>query len=166
MNKLKPFRFWKKWQNKNGFTMTEITVTLSILSIMTAISVPSYLSWLPRHRLQTSVRQIYDDMNLAKFRAVKDNTVAVITFDNATDTYKICLDDMVQNGSCDPGETILRNDATLARDVNITLANSCGFNNRGLRTTGTDQIVQLTNPTGRNLRIDVSTAGGISIETL
>ncbi len=92
MVKKRSFCFWKILKNRKGFTLTEIVVALSILGIMTAISVPSYISWLPKHRLQTSVRQIYDDMNLAKIRAVKDNTNACITFNTRTATYTGFLD--------------------------------------------------------------------------
>jgi prepilin-type N-terminal cleavage/methylation domain-containing protein len=86
------FCFWKILNNRKGFTLTEVTVVLSLHGIMSAISVPSYFSWLPKHRLQTSVRQIYDDLNLAKIRAVKDNTEARITFDIVNDTYTVFLD--------------------------------------------------------------------------
>ena len=72
--------------------MTEVAVVLSLIVIMTAISVPSYISWLPRHKLQTSVRQIHDDMQLAKIRAVKDNTDTCITFSILNDTYTVFLD--------------------------------------------------------------------------
>ena len=157
------FCFWKTLKNRRGFTLTEVVVILSILGIMTAISVPSYLSWLPKHKLQTSARQIYDDINLAKIRAVKDNTVAVITFTPGNDTYFVFLDDSISNGSYDAGETILRNNTTLENGVNMTAANTCGFNNRGLRTTAQTQVTRLTNPTGIIMRIDVNTAGGISI---
>jgi len=165
MNKKKSFRFWKKRINKKGFTLTEVTVTLSILGIMTAISVPSYFSWLPRHRLQTSVRQVYDDINLAKFRAVKDNKDVWIEFNTGTGTYTVFFDDSISNGSYDAGETIIKSNVALENDVNITAANTCGFNNRGMSTAGPGQVV-LTNPTGRIMRIDVNTAGGISIATL
>lgn len=163
MFKKRSFCFFNILKNRTGFTMVEVAVTLSILGILTAITVPSYLSWLPRHRLQTSARQIYDDMNLAKIRAVKDNSVAVITFTPGNGTYFVFLDDSISNGSYDAGETILRNNTTLENGVNMTAANTCGFNNRGLRTTAQTQVAQLTNPTGIIMRIDVNTAGGIKI---
>lgn len=165
MYEKRSFCFWKILKNRKAFTLTELTVTLSVLGIMTAISVPSYISYLPKYRLQTSVRQIYDDLNLAKIRAVKDNTVAYITFDTANDTYFVFLDDSVSDGVYTAGDTILRNNATLENAVNMVAANTCGFNNRGLRPTAQTQIVQLTNPTGIIMRIDVNTAGGISIFT-
>ena len=167
MFKNRPFCFFETFKNRKGFTLTEIVVTLSILGIMTAISVPSYFSWLPRHKLQTSARQIYDDLNLAKIRAVKDNTVARITFNAGNETYTVFLDTNV-NGLPDDGPaTILRNNATLEKGVDITAANNCGFNNRGMLPASIASPVQvfLTNPTNIIMRIDVNTAGGISILT-
>jgi len=165
MFKKKSFCFFKILKNKKGFTLTEVVVTLSILAVMTAISLPSYISWLPRHKLQTSARQIYDDLNLAKIRAVKDNTVARITFNAGTDNYTVFLDNNLNGLPDDGASTILRNNATLENSVDITAANTCGFNNRGLRTTAQTQVVRLTNPTNIIMRIDVNTAGGISIFT-
>ena len=159
------FYFWKILKNRKGFTLTEVTVVLSLLGIMSAISVPSYFSWLPKHRLQTSVRQIYDDLNLAKIRAIRSNTNAYITFSALADTYFVFLDDVTANGLYEPAETILRNNVTLENGVDITVGNTFGFNNRGMSTTGTAQVVRLTNPTNIIMRIDVTSAGSISILT-
>jgi len=164
MFKNRPFCVFESFKNRKGFTLAELTVTLGILGIMTAISVPSYFSWLPRHKLRTSVRQIYDDMNLAKIRAVKDNVNSRITFDIVNNNYTVFLD-LNGNGIPDDGTAnIIRNNATLENGVNITAANTCGFNNRGMSITGTPQV-RLTNPTNIIMRIDVNTAGGISILT-
>lgn len=150
--------------NKKGFTLAEVTVTLSILGILTAISIPSYISWLPRHRLQTSVRQIYDDMNLAKMQAVRSNTNVCITFTPATPTYTVFLDSN-SSGSWNAGETIYKNNVTLENGVTMinptTFTNdTIGFNNRGMAATPTGQV-DLTNPTG-NGGVQVTSVGGIS----
>jgi prepilin-type N-terminal cleavage/methylation domain-containing protein len=165
MFKKRSFCLFKMLKNKNGFTLTEVTVVLSLLGIMTAISVPSYFSWLPRHKLQTSVRQIYDDMNLAKIRAVKDNTDACITFDIANNNYTVFLDPD-GSSSWTAGDTMIKGNVTLEKGVVITGANACGFNNRGMSTIGAAQVVTLTNPTNIIMRIDVTSAGSISIVTL
>lgn len=170
MFKKRLFCFWKIFKNRKGFTLTELSVTLGILSLMSAISIPSYISWLPRHKLQTSVRQIYDDMNLAKIRAVKDNTVAVAIFSQLNNNYTIFLD---ANGSwsVDATETKIRENASFENGVtisNITLPfNTTGFNNRGMLPTGAAPggQIDLTNATGIIMRVNVNTAGNISILT-
>jgi prepilin-type N-terminal cleavage/methylation domain-containing protein len=166
MYKNKSLCFWNIFKHRKGFTLTEVIVVMSLIGIMMAIAVPSYISWLPKHRFQTSVRQIYDDMNLAKIRAVRGNVDAYITFDINNETYFVFLDDGTQNGAYNAGETILRNNVTLENGVDITAANTCGFNNRGMSTAAGLNQVFLSNPTGLSMRIDVNTAGNISIVSL
>ncbi|MEA1946702.1 MAG: GspH/FimT family pseudopilin [Thermodesulfobacteriota bacterium] len=156
--------------NKKGFTIIEVTVTLAILGIISAIAIPSYVSWLPKHRLQTSVRNIYDDLNMARSRAVRTNIVAVAIFNIPQDTYTIFLDtsgDGLLNGV----ETVLSN-GLLADGVDVTGTtfsfNTLGFNNRGMPATalnGQDDDVYLTNSSGLFIGVRVTIAGGLSIIT-
>ena len=172
MFKKRLFCFWKIFKNRKGFTLTEVVVTLSILGIMAAISVPSYLSWLPRHRLQTSARQIYDDLNLVKIQAVKDNGNACIQFYPATDTYTIYIDVDGVTGYTAGVDTLIKGNVALEKDVHISgtslTSDTCGFNNRGLLAsdilpTIAQGQVSLTNPTTLVMRVDVNAAGGIRI---
>jgi prepilin-type N-terminal cleavage/methylation domain-containing protein len=168
MVKHRSLYFWKILKNRKGFTMTEVVVVLSLIGIMTAISVPSYFSWLPKHRLQTSVRQIYDDMNLAKIRAVKDNRNACIQFYPATETYTVFFDVDGIPGYLNGTDIPIKSNVTLENGVDITVttltADTCGFNNRGMLPAGfASGKVNFTNPTTLVMRVDVNIAGGISI---
>jgi prepilin-type N-terminal cleavage/methylation domain-containing protein len=153
--------------NNKGFTLAEVVVTLGILALMATIAIPSYFSWLPKNRIRTSVRQIYDDLNLAKMLAVKNNTNAVVKFFPASNTYSIWLDTKVANFALDANEPIIRQGATLEKDVNLyqtsLTSNSCAFNNRGL-SINTGQIY-MTSPSGLYIGVDLNAAGGISIIT-
>lgn len=150
--------------NNKGFTLTELTVTLALLGIMSAISIPSYFSWLPRHRLQTSVRQIYDDMNMARSIAVKTNKNIGIQFDTSNENYKIFIDED-QDQTYGSVEEVIST-GTLASDVNITGStftnNTYVFNSRGM-SAGTTGEVRLTNPSGLFFEVHVNTSGCLTI---
>ena len=154
--------------NKKGFTFIEVAIAIAILGIISVISLPSFFSWLPRYRLQTSVRQIYDDMNMAKSRAVRANSVAVAIFSIPNDTYTIFLDTSSPlNWALDGGETVistgnLQNGVDI---INTTFnAHTYGFNNRGMTQTGAiPGDVHLTNSSGLFMGVRVNVAGGLSI---
>jgi prepilin-type N-terminal cleavage/methylation domain-containing protein len=172
MFKKSSFCFFEILKNRKGFTLTELVVTLGILSIMMTIAIPSYFSWLPRHKLETSVRQIYDDMNLAKIRAVQGNRNACITFDTVAETYTVFFDVDGIAGYNAGVDILIKGNVRLENGVDITgttlTANTCGFNNRGLLPTGfapalVQGQVSLTNPTNLPMTIIVNAAGGISV---
>jgi prepilin-type N-terminal cleavage/methylation domain-containing protein len=150
--------------NNKGFTLTELTVTLAIFGIMSAISIPSYFSWLPRHRLQTSVRHIYDDMNMARSRAVKTNADIGIEFNTSNETYRIFID-TDQDQALDSGETVIST-GTLEKNIDITGStftnNTYGFNSRGMSAGGTGEV-RLTNSSGLFLGVRVNTSGCLTI---
>jgi type IV fimbrial biogenesis protein FimT len=149
--------------NKKGFTLAEVAVTLSILSIMAAMSIPTYISWLPKHRLQISERQIYDDLNLAKMEAVRRNMDIFVKFYPATETYSVYLDSD-NSGTFNGGDVPLKSNVALEQGVTITgttfLNDTIGFNNRGMAVAGNTGRVNLTNPTGA-ANVQVNLAGGI-----
>jgi type IV fimbrial biogenesis protein FimT len=163
MHKKRSFSFWKIFKNRKGFTMTEVVVVLSLLGILTAIAIPSFISWLPRHRLQTSARQIYDDLNLAKIRAVRANIDSCITFNIGNGNYTVFLDVNGDSTYTNGVDTLIKGPVTLENGVNITAANTCGFNNRGMSTAAGPTQVSLTNPTGVVTNVNVNTVGNITV---
>lgn len=70
----------KKRMLSAGFTMTEMMVVISIISIMLAMGIPMYLRELPNYRLREAARQIVQDMNFAKMRAIATNQNYAIYF--------------------------------------------------------------------------------------
>jgi type IV fimbrial biogenesis protein FimT len=150
--------------NNKGFTMAEVVVTLAILGIMATIAVPSFMSWLPKHRLQTSVRQIYDDLNLAKMEAVRRNTNVFVQFSRVNERYSVILDSN-NSGAVDGGDTTLKNNIALEAGVDINNTSfggdTVGFNNRGMTVSNAAGTVTLTNPTG-NGGVQILLTGNIS----
>jgi prepilin-type N-terminal cleavage/methylation domain-containing protein len=80
----------------SGFTAYEVAVTLAIVAIMATVSMPSFLSWLTAHRLRGAAINLMADMEMAKIRAIRENTFVAVKF--ATDKYEIFIDNGAGGG--------------------------------------------------------------------
>ena len=70
-----------------GFTVMEIIVTLGMASIVMGIATPAFLTWLPTLRLSSAARQVAIDLQVARMRAISQNTPYTVTFTPSTSTY-------------------------------------------------------------------------------
>jgi type IV fimbrial biogenesis protein FimT len=66
----------------SGFTLYEIVLVLSIISIVSAFALAGYLSWVPAIRLNGAVRQVMGDLMAARMLSVKENSSTVISHVN------------------------------------------------------------------------------------
>ena len=83
-------------KKNSGFTLMEVMVVIGIIGIMSAIAVPNYIAWLPKHRIGGAARDIYSVMQYARTRAVKENKHVVINFTaglGAAGIYNASVDD-------------------------------------------------------------------------
>ena len=164
-------------RNKSGFTMTELMMVIGVIAIASAIAVPNFISWIPKHKLGVAARDVLSALETARMMAVRSRSNAVIQFPNASD-YMIWVDngegaggtanDGVRNGS----EQLIRN-ASMPAGITITSAtfsgnNSFVFDPRGfpLDTGGnpTNGRVRITNPKDGDFRdVNLSFGGNVSI---
>jgi Tfp pilus assembly protein FimT len=74
-------------QGMEGFSFVETLTAIFILGILAAIAMPHFTRVLPGIRLNSAVRQIATDLQLARMRAIAQHTNQTVTFDTATATY-------------------------------------------------------------------------------
>ena len=76
-------------RNDSGFTMIELMVVIGIMAILSAIAIPSYIKWLPKHRVGSAARAVMSSMEFARINAIKRNTVVRVDFDWANESLTV-----------------------------------------------------------------------------
>ena len=119
-----------------GFTLLELIMVLVIFSILAAIALPGYLSWLPNYRLKSAARDLYSNMQKAKMEDIKENKDWAIVFDSANNCYYICSDKGADNSWSATGDNSITTTTNLLNYKNgigygrgsATVAAGAGFN--------------------------------------
>ena len=170
----------RKMDNKAGFTLMELMIGIAIIGILSAIAIPNYIAYLPKHRLSQGTRDVYAALQYARLRAVKDQTSVVASFDTGADSYTVFADDGSGGGTANDGarngaEPILKTAAMpITVDMTVSAFTSGSwtrFDSRGLpnglggsvelQSTSQNQFMrQITLRVTGTPRIRVSTDGG------
>ena len=94
--------------NKNsGFSILELLIVITVMSIIAAISIPNYLSWIPEKRLRSACDELYSNLNYAKMGAIKNNNSWAIVFTPGAGTYQVQRD---YGGANTPDKTVTLSD--------------------------------------------------------
>jgi len=141
-----------------GFTAFELAISLAIMVVIAAVVLPPYMQWLRGHRLRGAVTNLLGDMEMAKIRAIRENSFVVVRF--AQNSYSIFLDNgepagVAQDWDSD-GETIIKT-RTLPAGVQFDLA-LLQFNNTPL--TADDNVTRFN---GRGIPDKVSAPTAIPL---
>ncbi len=118
----------------HGFTLTEIIVVLALLTVLTAIAIPNFLSWLPNYRLNAAVRSLQIHFQMAKLEAVKRRTKVCVEFNiggyvpaGMTGGYTV-FSDTNSNRVFDAGDTLIKQ-VTMPVNVSLISSNFAGNGN-------------------------------------
>ncbi len=138
----------------SGFTMIELMVVIGIMAILSAIAIPSYIKWLPKHRVGTAARTVMSALEFARSNAIKTNSDVTLNFIFGSDSLTVTnsggtlrtrqipgdvdLDDgglgtpVTFNGhgfSTATGQVTVENrkDDTLSRSINLTLGGNASI---------------------------------------
>lgn len=146
-------------RNRKGFTLLELMIVIMLIGIIAAIALPGFQGWMVKNRLNGAARQVMTELMETRSKAVSRNNRFRVFFIN--DHQYTILDDQNNNNVADTGESTLTRDIqTDYYDVHFTATANPIFYPRG---TAFGTTVTLTNVTGGEKRVTVSTAGRIKI---
>ena len=144
-----------------GTSVAELMTVVSVIGILTAVGIPSFLSFQPSMRLNGAARELLGKLMWARASAVQNNNTSVVTF--LTDHSFQIFNDSNGNGAADAGETMTVDLQTDYADVTFTLSGSSSspvFNGRGTATT--DTTVTVSNSSGSKT-VEVRPTGSVKI---
>lgn len=158
---------------KAGFTIVELMIVIGVMLTAMAIAIPTYhVTIKPTAELKGAAQQIFSDMQLARLRAVSENTDYGLAF-SAGPTYQV-FQDADGDVQCDAGETVKT--VNLAADyssvgydttqgggdgIDFAGGNNLTMTPRGLATISGS--VFLVNSRGDTREVSVNAMGGIAI---
>lgn len=154
-------------RKSSGFTTYELMMTIAIMAVIAAITMPPYLRWYRSSRLRSAISTVTADLERAKTEAIRENALVVIEF--YPERYRIFVDsDKDWDAS---GENILIN-RFLPPTVNIDIASlsfptvndKVRFNSRGLPADiVSPQAIKVTQA-GNNQQITINRLGNINVQ--
>ena len=175
-----------------GFTLVELLVVISVLSILTAIALPSFGALSNSVRMASVSAQLLSDLNLARSESINRNSRMLVCVRNTAGTgcaagtnwqagWLVCYDNGttgnpnngVADGECDapPGDGSRPNPIILRSAVssNLTLVSSVAairFNPNGTQgvrgVLTTASVVVGLNPAGATRTVTVTPSGHVS----
>ena len=98
-------------RKNSGFTLAELMVVIAIVAVLSALAIPGFLSWIPKHKLGNGSRDILSTLERARMRAVRDRiSIGIEIVDDAN--YRVWVDNgagagETDNAQWDVGENII-----------------------------------------------------------
>jgi len=157
---------------QSGISLIEILITIAIISVVLALGLPSYSTWIQNTQIRTATESIMNGLQVAKNEAVRRNASVQFKLDGGTTTqWRVNL-------SRDPDGTPLQSRSAEEGSQNATVtvtpdgSDTVTFSALGRVVPNADATPTLTqvdvdNPTivvvadRRNLRVIIPTGGGI-----
>ena len=76
-------------RKNSGFTLIELMVIISIVTLLAAVAVPNLFAWLPKYRVGGAARNVMSAIEYARLRAIRENSDVDVNFDYANDSVTV-----------------------------------------------------------------------------
>ncbi len=159
-------------KKNSGFTLTEILITVGLITIVMAIGIPSMNEFIKNDRLATQINLLVGHLALARSTAVSRHQPVIICASNDGATCSsvdwadgwIVFVDVDASGGLSAGDEMLRSQAAL--EGNNTLASSAGavvtYDNRGFAPNSTGSFALCDDRGATHMKsITISTTGRV-----
>ena len=146
-----------------GMSIIELMTVVAILAIAGAMAVPSFIDWRHGMRLRAAANEIRNDFELARMRAVRENTDVTVQFDPAAGHYQVTYNDengnpvLVKSHSLPSGVQIATGNAAYTLD---SYGDRATFGSRGTASPGT---LVISNSKGATRQIVISFLGRVDL---
>ena len=79
-------------KGKEGFTLLEMSIVITLMTIMTAMTIPTFVSRLPGYRVDRTMDQINAHLRMARMKAMAEGVDVKVEFNTVDGNYLIWTD--------------------------------------------------------------------------
>ncbi len=77
---------------REGVTLIELLIVISIIGILSIVGIPEYGRFIAKNKVRSAASNMFQSMRLAKTMAIKENRAYMLTFDYASNVYRVGFD--------------------------------------------------------------------------
>ncbi|MFL6305817.1 MAG: Tfp pilus assembly protein FimT/FimU [Candidatus Sulfotelmatobacter sp.] len=93
-------------RSTRGFSLLELLIVVGISITIVAIAMPSFINTFYSIRLKSAASNLSALMQQARIQAARQNKIYSMAYNTGASPQQACID-LNNNGTCDPGETVI-----------------------------------------------------------